>query len=311
MPMVYLSGVPTEERNQAQIRRSRHAGSDVADSSPFDLSPSLALDTGFTFTYLNGVMLKQGTDVSYPDSGTVRFAAAVNDSADVEVVSYTFINDLLPETLVGVTDTISSSEATAHDSTAHAISVGGMGLVNHELVFLNGMLLKGGGNDYTKTSETITIAAAIDLKENDEITVKAFGSVADRSNELKSAKATSIADNSTAVLFTSEDFGTTTTTVFSVDISVRSTADVNWRKGYFSCRVDTSGTATYIHNVFDGGDIGTGFDYAENSNPTGTTGTNGNMTFCLYNASSKWYAELENRAGATVNVGYQVFAFSG
>ena len=141
MPMVYLSGVPTEERNQAQIRRSRHAGSDVADSSPFDLSPSLALDTGFTFTYLNGVMLKQGTDVSYPDSGTVRFAAAVNDSADVEVVSYTFINDLLPETLVGVTDTISSSEATAHDSTAHAISVGGMGLVNHELVFLNGMLL--------------------------------------------------------------------------------------------------------------------------------------------------------------------------
>ena len=115
-----------------------------------------------------------------------------------------------------------------------------MGLVNHELVFLNGMLLKGGGNDYTKTSETITIAAAIDLKENDEITVKAFGSVADRSNELKSAKATSIADNSTAVLFTSEDFGTTTTTVFSVDISVRRTDAANWRKGYFSCRVDTS-----------------------------------------------------------------------
>ena len=46
MPMIYLSGVPTEERNQAQIRRSRHAGSDVADGSPFDLSPSLALDTG-------------------------------------------------------------------------------------------------------------------------------------------------------------------------------------------------------------------------------------------------------------------------
>ena len=311
MPMVYLSGVPTEERNQAQIRRSRHAGSDVADSAPFDLSPSLALDTGFTFTYLNGVMLKQGTDVSYPDSGTVRFAAAVNDSADVEVVSYTFINDLLPEALFGVTDTISSSEATAHDSTAHAISVGGMGVVNHELVFLNGMLLKGGGNDYTKTSETITIAAAIDLKENDEITVKAFGSVSDMNTAQKNAKATSIADNSTAILFTSEDFGTTTTTVFSVDISVRSTADVNWRKGYFSCRVDTSGTATYIHNIFDAGDIGTGFDYGENSNPTGTTGTNGNMTFCLYNASSKWYAELENRAGATVNVGYQVFAFSG
>ena len=311
MPMVYLSGVPTEERNQAQIRRSRHAGSDVADSSPFDLSPSLALDTGFTFTYLNGVMLKQGTDVSYPDSGTVRFAAAVNDSADVEVVSYTFINDLLPETLVGVTDTISSSEATAHDSTAHAISVGGMGVVNHELVFLNGMLLKGAGNDYTKTSETITIAAGIDLKENDEITVKAFGSVSDMNTAQKNAKATSIADNSTAILFTSEDFGTTTTTVFSVDISVRSTADVNWRKGYFSCRVDTSGTATYIHNIFDAGDIGTGFDYGENSNPTGSTGTNGNMTFYLYNASSKWYAELENRAGATVNVGYQVFALSG
>ena len=311
MPMVYLSGVPTEERNQAQIRRSRHAGSDVADSSPFDLSPSLALDTGFTFTYLNGVMLKQGTDVSYPDSGTVRFAAAVNDSADVEVVSYTFINDLLPEALFGVTDTISSSEATAHDSTAHAISVGGMGLVNHELVFLNGMLLKGGGADYTKTSETITIVAGIDLKENDEITVKAFGSVSDMNTAQKNAKATSIADNSTAILFTSEDFGTTTTTVFSVDISVRSTADVNWRKGYFSCRVDTSGTATYIHNIFDAGDIGTGFDYGENSNPTGSTGTNGNMTFCLYNASSKWYAELENRAGATVNVGYQVFAFSG
>ena len=311
MPMKYLSGVPTEERNQAQIRRSRHAGSDVADSSPFDLSPSLALDTGFTFTYLNGVMLKQGTDVSYPDSGTVRFAAAVNDSADVEVVSYTFINDLLPEALFGVTDTISSGEASAHDSTAHAISVGGMGLVNHEMVFLNGMLLKGGGNDYTKTSETITIAAAIDLKENDEITVKAFGSVSDMNTAQKNAKATSIADNSTAILFTSEDFGTTTATVFSVDISVRSTADVNWRKGYFSCRVDTSGTATYIHNIFDAGDIGTGFDYGENSNPTGSTGTNGNMTFCLYNASSKWYAELENRAGATVNVGYQVFAFSG
>ena len=49
MPMIYLSGVPTEERNQAQIRRSRHAGSDVADSAPYDLSPSLALDTGFTF----------------------------------------------------------------------------------------------------------------------------------------------------------------------------------------------------------------------------------------------------------------------
>ena len=311
MPMVYLSGVPTEERNQAQIRRSRHAGSDVADSAPYDLSPSLALDTGFTFTYLNGVMLKQGTDVSYPDSGTVRFAAAVNDSADVEVVSYTFINDLLPEALFGVTDTISSSEATAHDSTAHAISVGGMGLVNHEMVFLNGMLLKGGGNDYTKTSETITIAAAIDLKENDEITVKAFGSVSDMNTAQKNAKATSISDNSTAILFTSEDFGTTTATVFSVDISVRSTADVNWRKGYFSCRVDTSGTATYIHNIFDAGDIGTGFDYGENSNPTGSTGTNGNMTFCLYNASSKWYAELENRAGATVNVGYQVFALSG
>ena len=75
--------------------------------------------------------------------------------------------------------------------------------------------------------------------------------------------------------------------------------------------MDTSGTATYIHNIFDAGDIGTGFDYGENSNPTGSTGTNGNMTFCLYNASSKWYAELENRSNATVNVGYQVFAFSG
>ena len=92
--------------------------------------------------------------------------------------------------------------------------------------------------------------ANIDLKENDEITVKAFGSVSDMNTAQKNAKATSISDDSTAVLFTSEDFGTTTTTVFSVDISVRSTADVNWRKGYFSCRVDTSGTDTYIFNVF-------------------------------------------------------------
>lgn len=120
MAIKYISGINKEKQN---LRRSVHTGSDLAGGTV--LNPAQAFDPQAVFVYLNGVLLKEGTsgnggDYTTTGNSTITFNSAVSSSDIIEVVSYTFSNPTLPETMIEVDHT-----ATAGDASYHGTAVTG------------------------------------------------------------------------------------------------------------------------------------------------------------------------------------------
>lgn len=120
MAIKYISGINKEKQN---LRRSIHTGSDLSGGTV--LNPSQAFDPQAVFVYLNGVLQKEGTagnggDYTTSGNSTITFNSAVASTDIIEVVSYTFSNPTLPETMVEVDHT-----ATAGDASYHGTAVTG------------------------------------------------------------------------------------------------------------------------------------------------------------------------------------------
>ena len=125
MGIKYLSGFRGYDNAKQHLRRSVHAGSELTSSYTV-LNPSQAFDQQACFVYLNGVMQKEGSgtagDYTLSGTSTVTFNTAVATTDVVEVVSYNFANPTLPETMIESNTTITSAQATYHNTSVTGAS---------------------------------------------------------------------------------------------------------------------------------------------------------------------------------------------
>ncbi len=125
MGIKYLSGFRGYDNAKQHLRRSVHAGSDLTSGNTV-LNPSQAFDQQACFVYLNGVMQKEGSgangDYTLSGTSTVTFNTAVATTDVVEVVSYNFANPTLPETMIESNTTITSAQATYHNTSVTGAS---------------------------------------------------------------------------------------------------------------------------------------------------------------------------------------------
>ena len=119
MGIKFLSGFRGYDNAKQHLRRSVHAGSDLTSGNTV-LNPAQAFDQQACFVYLNGVMQKEGSgtagDYTLSGTSTVTFNSAVATTDVIEVVSYNFANPTLPETMIESNTTISSAQATYHNT---------------------------------------------------------------------------------------------------------------------------------------------------------------------------------------------------
>ena len=125
MGIKFLSGFRGYDNAKQHLRRSVHAGSDLTSGNTV-LNPSQAFDQQACFVYLNGVMQKEGSgtagDYTLSGTSTVTFNTAVATTDVVEVVSYNFANPTLPETMIESNTTITSAQATYHNTSVTGAS---------------------------------------------------------------------------------------------------------------------------------------------------------------------------------------------
>ena len=119
MGIKYLSGFRGYDNAKQHLRRSVHAGSELTSSYTV-LNPAEAFDQQACFVYLNGVMQKEGSgangDYTLSGTSTVTFNTAVATTDVIEVVSYNFANPTLPETIIESNTTITSGQASYHNT---------------------------------------------------------------------------------------------------------------------------------------------------------------------------------------------------
>ena len=119
MGVKFISGFRGYDNAKQHLRRSVHAGSDLTSGNTV-LNPSQAFDQQACFVYLNGVMQKEGSgangDYTLSGTSTVTFNSAVATTDVIEVVSYNFANPTLPETMIESNTTITSAQATYHNT---------------------------------------------------------------------------------------------------------------------------------------------------------------------------------------------------
>jgi len=119
MGIKFLSGFRGYDNAKQHLRRSVHAGSELTSSYTV-LNPAQAFDQQACFVYLNGVMQKEGAgangDYTLSGTSTVTFNTAVATTDVIEVISYNFANPTLPETMIESNTTITSGQASYHNT---------------------------------------------------------------------------------------------------------------------------------------------------------------------------------------------------
>ena len=125
MGIKFLSGFRGYDNAKQHLRRSVHAGSELTSSYTV-LNPAQAFDQQACFVYLNGVMQKEGAgangDYTLSGTSTVTFNTAVATTDVIEVISYNFANPTLPETMIESNTTISSGQASYHNTSVTGAS---------------------------------------------------------------------------------------------------------------------------------------------------------------------------------------------
>ena len=125
MGIKFLSGFRGYDNAKQHLRRSVHAGSELTSSYTV-LNPAQAFDQQACFVYLNGVMQKEGSgangDYTLSGTSTVTFNTAVATTDVIEVISYNFANPTLPETMIESNTTITSGQASYHNTSVTGAS---------------------------------------------------------------------------------------------------------------------------------------------------------------------------------------------
>ena len=192
-------------------------------------------------------------------------------------------------------------------------SVPNLTVINHVMLFLNGMMLVK-DTDYYVDQQSVTIDSTVNLLEDAVVAIRHFGSFVTQVVGEVQRNGITITDDTHNLLLSSGDITGNTTSVFNLYVSVRHSTATNdaYQAANFIVRAEKAVPADcYLHTIADGGNIGTEFDAVdENAYSTYANVTDGNMGVGITADANGWYVYLANRSNHSVVAGFKAIAIT-
>jgi len=221
---------------------------------------------------------------------------------------------------VVLTDIDGNVLAFANDSDADvtydvvfSLSVPNLTVVNHAMVYLNGMLLVE-DTDYYRDQQQITLDKTVNIATGHQIAIRHFGSYVTAADGEVQRTGITITDDTHNLLLSSSDLTNSTTATFQLQVSVRHVTATNdaYRIANFFVRAEKAVPADcYLHTIADAGNIASTFEVLdENGYSAASDMTDGNVGIGITADASGWYVYLANRAGYSIVAGFKASAIS-
>ena len=221
---------------------------------------------------------------------------------------------------VVLTDIDGNALAFANDSDADvtydvvfSLSVPNLTVVNHAMVYLNGMLLVE-DTDYFRDQQRITFDKTVNIATGHQIAIRHFGSYVTAADGEVQRTGITITDDTHNLLLSSSDLVNSTTATFQLQVSVRHVTATNdaYRIANFFVRAEKAVPADcYLHTIADAGNIASTFEVLdENGYSAASDMTDGNVGVGITADASGWYVYLANRAGYSIVAGFKASAIS-
>ena len=221
---------------------------------------------------------------------------------------------------VVLTDIDGNVLAFANDSDADvtydvvfSLSVPNLTVVNHAMVYLNGLLLVE-DTDYYRDQQQITLDKTVNIATGHQIAIRHFGSYVTAADGEVQRTGITITDDTHNLLLSSSDLINNTTSTFHLQVSVRHVTATNdaYRIANFFVRAEKAVPADcYLHTIADAGNIASTFEVLdENGYSAASDMTDGNVGIGITADASGWYVYLANRAGYSIVAGFKASAIS-
>ena len=208
-----------------------------------------------------------------------------------------------------------NSDADVTYDVVFSISVPGLAVVNHVMLYLNGMLLVE-NTDYFRDQQQITLDKTVNIATGHQLAIRSFGSFAlERETEKQATGITIIDDAHNLILQNTDLSASNVTATFHLQISYRHVTTTNdaYRIANLFVRAEKAVPADcYLHLVSDAGNIATGLEILDVDDYSAASDlTDGNVGVGITADANGWYVYLVNRAGFSVVAGFKATAISG
>ena len=229
----------------------------------------------------------------------------VTDSGNVDVI----LTDIDGNALAFA----NNSDADVTYDVVFSLTVPNLTVVNHAMVYLNGMLLVE-DTDYFRDQQRITFDKTVNIATGHQIAIRHFGSYVTAADGEVQRTGITITDDTHNLLLSSSDLVNSTTAAFQLQVSVRhvTAATDSYRIANFFVRAEKNVLADcYIHTVADAGNIASTFEILDADDYSAASDmTDGNVGVGITADSSGWYVYLANRAGYSIVAGFKASAIS-
>jgi hypothetical protein len=206
-----------------------------------------------------------------------------------------------------------NSDADVTYDVVFSLSVPNLTVVNHAMVYLNGMLLVE-DTDYYRDQQQITLDKTVNIATGHQIAIRHFGSYVTAADGEVQRTGITITDDTHNLLLSSSDLVNSTTAAFHLQVSVRHVTATNdaYRIANFFVRAEKAVPADcYLHTIADAGNIASTFEVLdENGYSAASDMTDGNVGVGITADASGWYVYLANRAGYSIVAGFKASAIS-
>jgi hypothetical protein len=205
------------------------------------------------------------------------------------------------------------SDADVTYDVVFSLTVPNLTVVNHAMVYLNGMLLVE-DTDYFRDQQRITFDKTVNIATGHQIAIRHFGSYVTAADGEVQRTGITITDETHNLLLSSSDLVNNTTAAFQLQVSVRhvTAATDSYRIANFFVRAEKNVPADcYIHTIADAGNIASTFQILDEDDYSAASDiTDGNVGIGITADASGWYVYLSNRAGYSIVAGFKASAIS-
>ena len=206
-----------------------------------------------------------------------------------------------------------NSDADVTYDVVFSLTVPNLTVVNHAMVYLNGMLLVE-DTDYFRDQQRITFDKTVNIATGHQIAIRHFGSYVTAADGEVQRTGITITDDTHNLLLSSSDLVNSTTAAFHLQVSVRhvTAATDSYRIANFFVRAEKNVPADcYLHTVADAGNIASTFEILDADDYSAASDmTDGNVGVGITADASGWYVYLANRAGFSIVAGFKATAIS-
>ena len=206
-----------------------------------------------------------------------------------------------------------NSDADVTYDVVFSLTVPNLTVVNHAMVYLNGMLLVE-DTDYFRDQQRITFDKTVNIATGHQIAIRHFGSYVTAADGEVQRTGITITDDTHNLLLSSSDLVNSTTAAFQLQVSVRhvTAATDSYRIANFFVRAEKNVPADcYLHTVADAGNIASTFEILDADDYSAASDmTDGNVGIGITADASGWYVYLANRAGFSIVAGFKASAIS-